>query len=78
MSLEWKTSVVFPIFKKEDRRMFLSYWGITLLCLPGKVYTRMLEKRSAVETPVQEEQSGFRPYQKTVDLLFTLVGLLEG
>ncbi|KAI3364104.1 hypothetical protein L3Q82_010930 [Scortum barcoo] len=41
--LEWQTGVVVPLFKKGDRRVcssvFHHYRGITLLSLPGKVYT---------------------------------------
>jgi len=54
--------------------------GITLLSLPGKVYSRVLERRlwPIVEPQLQEEQCGFRPGRGTVDQLFTLVGLLGG
>ncbi|XP_065326048.1 NACHT, LRR and PYD domains-containing protein 1a allele 5-like [Pelmatolapia mariae] len=44
--LDWQTGVVVPIFKKGDRRVFSNYSGITLLSLPGKVYARVLERRS--------------------------------
>ncbi|KAI3370615.1 hypothetical protein L3Q82_007191 [Scortum barcoo] len=37
--LEWQTGVVVPLFKKGDRRVCSNYRGITLLSLPGKVYT---------------------------------------
>jgi len=43
--LEWQTGVVFPIFKKGERRMCSNYRGITLLSLPGNVYSRVLERR---------------------------------
>ena len=34
-----------PLFKKGDRRVCSNYRGITLLSLPGKVYSRVLERR---------------------------------
>ena len=73
--MEWQTGVVVPIFKKGDRRVCSNYRGITLLSLPGKVYSRVLEKRlrPIVKPQIQEEQCGFRPGQ-----LFTLAGLLAG
>ncbi|KAK3511395.1 hypothetical protein QTP70_007230 [Hemibagrus guttatus] len=37
--LDWATGVVVPLFKKGDRRVCSSYRGITLLSLPGKVYS---------------------------------------
>ena len=78
--MEWQTGVVVPIFKKGDRRVCSNYRGITLLSLPGKVYSRVLERRlrPIVEPQIQEEQCGFRPGRGTVDQLFTLAGLLAG
>jgi len=75
--VEWQTVV--PIFKKGDRRVCSNYRGITLLSLPGKDYSRVLERRlqPIVEPQLQEEQCRFRPGRGTVDQLFTLAGLLE-
>ena len=36
---EWQTRVVVPLFKKGDQRVCANYRGITLLSLPGKVYS---------------------------------------
>ncbi|KAK3561732.1 hypothetical protein QTP86_012988 [Hemibagrus guttatus] len=43
--LDWTTGVVVPHFKKGDWRVCSNYRGITLLSLPGKVYSRVLERR---------------------------------
>ncbi|KAK3561362.1 hypothetical protein QTP86_030660 [Hemibagrus guttatus] len=43
--LDWVTGVVIPLFKKGDQRVCSNYRGITLLSLPGKVYSRVLERR---------------------------------
>ncbi|KAK3523485.1 hypothetical protein QTP86_033979, partial [Hemibagrus guttatus] len=43
--LDWATGVVVPLFKKGDWRVCSNYRGITLLRLPGKVYSRVLERR---------------------------------
>ncbi|KAK3568142.1 hypothetical protein QTP86_031382, partial [Hemibagrus guttatus] len=45
VALDWVTGVVIPLFKKGDRRVCSKYRGITLLSLPGKVYSRVLERR---------------------------------
>ncbi|KAK7878955.1 hypothetical protein WMY93_034201, partial [Mugilogobius chulae] len=78
--LDWQTGVVVPLFKKGDRRVCSNYRGITLLSLPGKVYSRVLERRirPMVEPRIQEEQCGFRPGRGTLDQLYTLHRELEG
>uniref|UniRef100_A0A8C4S0K5 Reverse transcriptase domain-containing protein n=1 Tax=Erpetoichthys calabaricus TaxID=27687 RepID=A0A8C4S0K5_ERPCA len=78
--LDWQIGVVVPLFKKGDRRVCSNYRGITLLSLPGKVYSGVLERRVRwiVEPRIQEEQCGFRPGRGTVDQLYTLSRVLEG
>ncbi|KAK3514042.1 hypothetical protein QTP70_002494 [Hemibagrus guttatus] len=80
--LDWATGVVVPLFKKGDRRVCSNYRGITLLSLPGKVYSRVLERRvrpySGTKPRIQEEQCGFRPSRGTLDQLYTLHRVLEG
>ncbi|TWW64289.1 hypothetical protein D4764_03G0012970 [Takifugu flavidus] len=78
--LDWQTGVVVPLFKKGDRRVCSNYRAITLLNLPGKVYSGVLERRvrRIVEPRVQEEQCGFRPGRGTVDQLYTLSRVFEG
>ena len=80
MPLDWQTGVVVPLFKKGDRRVCSDYRGITLLSLPGKVYSGVLERRvrRIVEPWIQEEQCGFHPGRGTVDQLYTLCRILEG
>lgn len=53
---------------------------ITLLSLPGKVYSRVLKMkvRLIVESRLQEEQCVFLPGRGKVDQLYTLFRLLEG
>ncbi|KAK3523554.1 hypothetical protein QTP70_002457 [Hemibagrus guttatus] len=60
--------------------MCSNYRGITLLSLPGKVYSRVLERRvrPLVEPRIQEEQCGFCPGRGTLDQLYTLHRVLEG
>ncbi|KAK3527334.1 hypothetical protein QTP86_021953 [Hemibagrus guttatus] len=67
--LDWATGVVCS-----------NYRGITLLSLPGKVYSRVLERRvrPLVEPRIQEEQCSFLPSRGTLDQLYTLHRVLEG
>ena len=80
MPKEWQTGVVVPLFKKGDQRVCANYRDITLLSLPGKVYSKVLEwrVRPIVEPQIEEEQCGFRPGRGTTDQLFTLARILEG
>ena len=66
VSLDWQTRLVVPLFKKGNRRVCSNYRGITLLSLPGEVY-------SALGRRVR-----FRPEHEPVDQLYTLNRLLEG
>ncbi|TWW66954.1 hypothetical protein D4764_20G0009860 [Takifugu flavidus] len=78
--LDWQTGVVVPLFKKGDRRVCSNYRGITLLSLPGKVYSGVLERsiHRLVEPRIQEEQCCSRPGRGTVDQLYTLSRVFEG
>ncbi|TWW57341.1 hypothetical protein D4764_07G0000600 [Takifugu flavidus] len=78
--LDWQTGVVVPLFKRGDRRLCSNYRGLTLLSLPGKVYSGVLDRRvrQIVEPRIQEEQCGFGPGRGTVDQLYTLSRVLKG
>ncbi|KAK3535000.1 hypothetical protein QTP70_001958 [Hemibagrus guttatus] len=78
--LDWATGVVGPLFKKGDQRVCSNYRGITLLSLPGKVYSKVLERTLLllVEPRIQEEQCGFRPSRGSLDQIYTLHRVLKG
>ncbi|TWW59868.1 Gamma-enolase [Takifugu flavidus] len=75
-----QTRVVVPLFKKGDQGVCSNYWAITLLSLPGKVYSGVVERRvrRIVEPRIQEEQCGFPPGHGTVDQLYTVSRVFEG
>ena len=77
--VDWQTGIVVLFFKKGDRRECFNYRGITLLSLPGKVYTRVLEWKcqTIVEAKIQDTQRGFRPGRGTTDQLFILRQVFE-
>ena len=66
----------FGVADKGDQRVWYNYQGITFLSLPGKVYSRVLERRVQLldEPRIQEEQCDFRPGSGTMDQLYTLAG----
>lgn len=76
---DWGKAVIVPLFKKGDKKECNNYRGISLLSVPGKVYTRVLQQRMKryVEDIVAEEQAGFRYGRGTVDQLFVIRQLSE-
>lgn len=71
---DWKDATIVPIFKKGDRRLCNNYRGISLLSIPGKVFTRVLLNRfkDSVDTLLMELQSGFRKGRRTTDHIFNI------
>lgn len=56
--IDWQTGVVVILFKKGDQRVCSNYQGFTLLNPPGKICSRVLERRipPKVKPWIQEEQ----------------------
>ena len=69
---------VAPI-QKGGLEVCSNYRGITLLSLPGKIYSRVMERRIRliVKPRIQEEQCGFHPGCRTLDQLYTLRRVLR-
>ncbi|KAK3538555.1 hypothetical protein QTP86_006718 [Hemibagrus guttatus] len=74
--LDWATGVVIPLFKKGDRRVCSNYRGITLLSLPGKVYSRVLERNTGPALYPPQGARGFVGVCQTSPHVFC--GLGEG
>ena len=71
---QWQTSVLIPIHKKGDKKKCTNYRGISLLSLPGKVYTKCLKKRhhEIVKSQLQDAQCRFN-----MDQIFALQQVFE-
>ncbi|TWW71552.1 R2DM Retrovirus-related Pol polyprotein from type II retrotransposable element [Takifugu flavidus] len=83
IGLSWLTrlcNIAWTSGAKRDRRVCSNYRGITLLSLPGKVFSGVLERRvrQIVEPRIPEEQCGFHLGRETVDHLYTLSRVFEG
>ena len=77
---DWQTHGIIPIFKKGDRKQCTyNYRGISLLSLPGKLYTKYHERkcREIVESKLEDGQYGFCPGRITTDQIFTLKQIFE-
>jgi len=76
---DWGKAVIVPLHKKGDKMECSNYRGISLLSIPSKVYTKVLQQRlkKKVEEVLAEEQAGFRPGRGTVDQIFVIRQLAE-
>jgi hypothetical protein len=80
---QWAKGIINPIPKAntEDPRDPLSYRGITLLCVPYKVYTDIINTRLSkwLETNrvLVEEQNGFRKKRSCAEHLYTLNNIVN-
>jgi hypothetical protein len=61
MPEEWEIGIIFPIFKKGDRRECSNYQGITLLNITYKIFTCLIYNRLGKysELTLGEHQAGF-------------------
>ena len=77
--VDWKRAAIVALFKKGDRSVCDNYRGISLLSVPGKVYTFLLYNRMklAVNKALSEQQCGFRPGRGCVDQIFSIRRIIE-
>ena len=77
--VDWKRAAIVALFKKGDKTVCDNYRGISLLSVPGKVYTMLLHNRmkSAVDKVLSEQQCGFRPGRGCVDQIFSVRRIME-
>lgn len=75
----WKEAIIVPIHKKGSTSICANYRGISLLSVPGKIYSRILDNRirREVEHKLGEHQSGFRPGRSVQDHIFSLRQIIE-
>ena len=71
--------LVTPIHKKGDKLNPGNYRAISLLSIPGKVFSRILLNRMKrkTEEATGESQFGFRPGRGTVDAIFIVRQVIE-
>ena len=76
---DWARMLVTPIHKKGDKLNPGNYRAISLLSIPGKVFSRILLNRMKLKTEeaTGESQFGFRPGRGTVDAIFIVRQVIE-
>ena len=76
---DWQRAIIVPVHKKSSRRKCGNYRRISLLSIPGKVFTRILIYRVQLLTDnrLLEEQAGFRSGRGYIDQIFVIRQLVE-
>lgn len=79
--LDWKRALLVPIFKKGDPSEPSNYRPISLLSVPGKVFSRVINDilydRLEAEGLLPEEQGGFRRERGCPEMIFSLFSIVE-
>ena len=76
---DWKEEHLLKLPKKGDLSNCNNYRGITLLSIPGKIFSRILLERmkEAVDEHLRDQQSGFRKNRSCTDQIATLRIIIE-
>ncbi len=77
---DWTRGVILPFWKRKgDRLVCGNHRGITLLSIPGKLFTRILLTRAlpAIRSSRRPQQAGFMPNRSTTDQISAVRLLIE-
>ena len=81
MPKDWKHGHLIKLPKKRNLKECSNWRGITLLSVPGKVFSRILLERIKTEVEkehvLRDEQAGFRQERSTTDQIATLRNIIE-
>ena len=72
---DWTRGIILPFWKNKGERLQCgNYRGITLLSIPGKLFTRVLLARAlpAIRSKRRPQQAGFMPNRSTIDHISAL------
>ncbi|CAH1233298.1 Hypp676 [Branchiostoma lanceolatum] len=72
---DWRRGIILPFWKqKGDQLVCSNHRGITLLSIPGKLFTRILLTRAipAIRSRRRLQQAGFMPNRSTMDHISAL------
>ena len=77
---DWRRGIILPFWKRKgDQLVCSNHRGITLLSIPGKLFTRILLSRAipALHSHRRPQQAGFMPNRSTTDHISALRLLIE-
>ena len=71
---DWSRILINAIFKKESKLEVKNYRGISLLSVPGNVFTYVLlmMMKKEIDSLLWDNQTGFRQNRPTIDQIITL------
>jgi hypothetical protein len=77
--IDWKDSIICPIYKKGDRMQCKNYRPITFMNAAYKIFATILSNKLSeiMESRLGEYQAGFRPNRSTADNVFILRQMYE-
>ena len=77
---DWKKGIILPFWKRKgDQLVCSNHRGITLLSIPGKLFTRILLARAlpAIRSQRRVQQAGFMPGRSTTDHIAAMRLMIE-
>ena len=77
---DWTRGIILPFLKRKgDKLVCSNHRGITVLFIPGKVFTHVLLGRSlpAIRSCRRPQQAGFMPNRSTIDQISALRLIIE-
>ena len=77
--LEWSKMIATPVYKKGNKTNPSNYQAISLLSIPGKVFSHIFIQRIKQKSKefTKENQYGFHPNRDTVDAIFIVHQIIE-
>ncbi|XP_065568853.1 uncharacterized protein LOC136032470 [Artemia franciscana] len=71
---EWIKSTLIKLSKKGHASKCNSRRGISLLSIPGKLFSQIVHRRiqTALDKHLRDEQQGFRPSRSCLDFIYVL------
>ena len=74
--VRWGVAIIVPLYKSGDKSQPGNYRGISLLSIPSKIFTSVINNRlynwAENNNKINTEQAGFRRNYSTIDHIYTL------
>ena len=78
---QWCEAIISPLHKKGSKRDPKNYRGISLLCVIGKLFTKVLNNRLVLwaerNNKIDDAQGAYRKGRSTIDHIFSLSAIIQ-